>query len=118
MACHYAPDDFRELSFEGLKTEIEKGSISIDWWEDEQPQYYLRARHVYAPVFNGSWGGRCIHLTESGCALPFDQRPTGGKSLKPRASKDGKCILEYTTEMCKTDWEQYGDMLGKLVEYF
>lgn len=24
MACHYAPDDFRELSFEGLKTEIEK----------------------------------------------------------------------------------------------
>ena len=33
MGCHYSPDDFSDLSFEGLKKEIDKGYISIDWWD-------------------------------------------------------------------------------------
>lgn len=32
MGCHYSPEDFKDLSFDGLKTEIDKGFISIDWW--------------------------------------------------------------------------------------
>ena len=27
--CHFSPTDFKEISFESLKTEIEKGRISI-----------------------------------------------------------------------------------------
>lgn len=33
MGCHYSPRDFEDLSFDALKQEIEKGRISIDWWE-------------------------------------------------------------------------------------
>ena len=33
MGCHFSPDDFKDLTFDGLKKEIDKGYISIDWWE-------------------------------------------------------------------------------------
>ena len=29
--CHFSPDDFEDLSFEGLKKELLKGYISIDY---------------------------------------------------------------------------------------
>ena len=29
--CHFSPDDFKEISYEYLKKELEKGYISIDY---------------------------------------------------------------------------------------
>lgn len=118
MACHYSPSDFSDLSFEGLKAEIEKGRISIDWWEGRKKMYYLRARHVGAPVVDGSWGGRCINLTETGCSLSWEERPLGGKALKPATSPGGVCTSSYSKERCKNDWKQYAPVLEKLVDYF
>jgi len=31
MGCQFSPDDFKKISFNALKKEIEKGHISIDW---------------------------------------------------------------------------------------
>ena len=50
MACHFSPSDFSEITFEALKSEIEKGYISIDWWESEVPEYFLRIRNKFAPI--------------------------------------------------------------------
>lgn len=52
MGCHFSPDDFDEISFDALKSEIDKGFISIDWWEESDggESYYLRIRNVNAPI--------------------------------------------------------------------
>lgn len=117
MGCHYSPTDFEDLSFEGLKKEIEKGKISIDWWETfDGPEYYLRARHKNARVIDPSWGGVCINLTETGCSLSFEERPLGGKAVRP--DPNGYCKSYYTKEQCKNDWKKYKEVLKQLVEYF
>ena len=117
MGCHYSPKDFEDLTFEGLKREIKKGKISIDWWEAVFPEYYLRARHVDANIVDPSWGGTCINLTEAGCSLSFEERPLGGKALRPDPT--GKCCKSsYTKEDCKNEWKPYNKTLKQLVRYF
>ena len=119
VACHYSPRDFHDLSFEGLKTEIEKGRISIDWWENGyKDEYFLRARHVGEPIVCGSWGGTCVNLTDSGCSLSWDERPLGGKALKPKANLFGECVSSYSKEDCKNEWLAYADVLDRLAKYF
>jgi len=117
MACHYSPTDFKDLSYDGLKSEIEKGRISIDWWNevDREKSYYLRARHVGAPVVDPSWGGVCMNLTDTGCSLSWEERPLGGRSLKPNR---GSCGGDYSKEICKNEWKDYSEVLEELVEYY
>lgn len=124
MGCHYSPEDFTDLSFEGLKKEIEKGYISIDYWEgnpfednrDIRQAYYLRIKHINSNIVDASWGGVCCLLTDSGCSLTYDCRPKGGRLLIP--SKDYNCIPEYTKQQSAMDWYVYNDVLEKLVNYF
>lgn len=113
--CHYSPSDFADLTFDGLKKELEKGRISIDWWEADTPEYFLRARHVGEPIVCGSWGGVCVNLTDSGCSLSWEERPLGGKALKPDRTF---CTSSYTKEECKEEWKSYADVLRQLVDYF
>ena len=115
MPGHYSPSDFKDLSFEGLKAEIEKGSIAIDWWENKTPEYFLRARHLGENVVHGSWGGICVHLTPSGCRLPWEERPLACRNLKPSKHE---CVGTYSKEQCKNDWKPYDEVLCKLVEHF
>ena len=118
MGCHYSPRDFKSLTFEALKFEISKGRISIDWWEDPSgPQYYLRARNIGEPIVCGSWGGVCVNLTPTGCALSWEERPLGGRALKPTYYRR-KCIGSYSKEDCKNEWQEYAGLLELLVEYF
>lgn len=124
MGCHFSPSDFEEISFEYLKSKIEEGYISIDWWDEEDgsSSYFLRMRNflkrrlVKAPIVDPSWGGRCVLLTNDGCPLPFEKRPLGARALKPNAN--GYCTSEYKKYECKEEWIAYKDVLVKLVEYF
>lgn len=116
--CHYSPKDFEDISFESIKKEIEKGKISIDWWEAEPREYFLRCRHVGEPVVCGSWGGVCVNLTDAGCSLPWEKRPLGGKALKPGVTLKDACITSYGKEDCKNDWKKYDSVLRELAEYF
>lgn len=118
MPGHYSPSDFPDLSYDALKTEIEKGGIAIDWWEATPNQYYLRARQIGENVVHGSWGGICVNLTPRGCRLSWEERPLGCRSVKPRKNKRGDCVGSYTKEICKNDWQQHSVVLNKLVEFF
>lgn len=121
MGCHFSPRDFKEISFESLKAEIEtKGYISIDWWEnwEDGPEYFLRMRNVGGDIIDPSWGGVCVLLTENGCPLSFEERPLGARALQPRFTYDGPCESYYTKEDCKNEWKQYSDILRELVDYF
>lgn len=120
MGCHFSPSDFSEISFEFLKAEIEKGCISIDWWEgDCGPEYFLRMRHKSAPIVDPSWGGECILLTDTGCPLPFERRPLGGRALKPRDNENCNCTTTgYSKEDCKNEWKPYSSILSELIDCF
>lgn len=120
MGCHFAPSDFKEISFEYLRSKIDQGYISIDWWENwnSSNDYYLRMRHVDAPVVDPSWGGKCVMLTDIGCTFSFDERPLGGKALRPRAGAGEPCETDYSKFDCKEDWKEYNDVLVALVDYY
>ncbi len=94
MPGEYMPDDFAESDMiarisEGLKS----GTMSIDWWEGDpegdlgvREAYYLRpsVKRYENFIFHGAWGGaECSQLTENGCNLSFEDRPSGCKALVP-----------------------------------
>ncbi len=79
------PDDINELSFDAIHEMLESGRYSIDWWEAAEPIYFLRpaTKGKEGNYYDGSWGGECTFLSESGCELLFEERPTGCKALVP-----------------------------------
>jgi len=121
--CHFSPDDFKEISFDFLKTEMEKGYISIDYVDGEmifEPLgiYILRARNQGFPVVDTGYkrGTPCILLTEKGCKLDYEHRPAGGRLLIP--VKNGGCYSNYDIEDCCYEWKPYQKILHELIEYF
>jgi Fe-S-cluster containining protein len=118
---HYSPDDFDEITVEALKERIDRGNISIDWWEgdvvagDLYRTLYLRARHVGADEIDPSWGGTCIHLKNNGCELTFEDRPLACRDLIPSREK---CIGSYSKEDCCRDWYKYQYILNELVMHY
>ena len=130
--CHFSPDDFEMISFDYLKGEIEKGYISIDYVDGEilyEPLgvYILRARNRNSPIVDTSFRGRvpCALLTDTGCKLDYDHRPTGGKLLIPSndtyslyGSLRRRCHSEYDIDICCREWRSHQSVLYKLIDYF
>lgn len=128
--CHFAPTDFDDLTFEGLKKKLERGYISIDLVDGEMIYqrgffYILRARNEGAPIVDFGYNRRskCCLLTKKGCKLSFEERPSGGKSLIPGYKKTENngfwmCTQTYEVEQCCYDWRPYHEVISKLVEYF
>jgi len=119
--CTFSPDDFKDLSFEGLKAEIEKGYIAID--EVDGDQFYisgffkiLRIRNIEEPIYGGRTHGPCILHTEHGCRLDFEHRPAGGKLIVP--AEGGHCQTYYPTRHAIREWSKYQEVLDQLAEYF
>ncbi len=134
MGCQFSPQDFKDLSFDGLRKEIDKGYISIDWWEGNpfgysdsrniQRGYYLRIRNLSrhstdkASIVDPSYGGKCCLLTDTGCPFTFEQRPMGAKMLMPGDDIDDDCVEGYDKQQCAKDWYEHIDVLSKLVDYY
>lgn len=129
--CYFSTDDFKEISFEFLKEELEKGYISIayvsgDILERKCGLYILRVRNQNAPVVDLGAINRapCILLGEDGCKLNYANRPTGGKLRIPSNRVKGllqirQCKFEdYTLKMCGYEWAPHQKVLEKLVHYF
>lgn len=119
--CTFSPDDFKDLSFEGLKAEIEKGYIAID--EVDGDRFYiagfykiLRVRNVDEPVYGGRTCGPCILLAKDGCKLDFEHRPAGGKLMVPAEAT--YCPTYYPTDHAIREWSKYQEVLDRLAEYF
>ena len=124
--CHFSPDDFKEISFEFLKAEIEKGYISIDHVPSELllerfGVNILRVRNQNAPIVE-TWPRKsspCILLTEKGCKLNYKKRPSGGQLLIP--SKKGKkliCHSKYDIDDCCYEWKPHQKIIQQLIDYF
>ena len=126
MGCHYSPEDFKDISYESLKKEIERGHISIDWWEGDpaddgelnigEKAFFLRVRNIGAGIVDASWGGVCMLLGEDGCILNDEDRPKGGRLLVP--CEDGKCEVLYSKQQAAIDWLKYKDILLRLYDEY
>lgn len=82
---------------------IKNRGYCLDYWEgnptrdskyDGVMAYYLRPQHINAlgRYVDPSWGAQCSFLTNNGCKLSFNDRPTQCKALIPNP--------EYSTKGC------------------
>ena len=124
------PDDVVDCTKEGIRKLLERGDVSIDWYYSRYTKrfhrnrgYYLRFRTAHGPVIDPVYlvnDGRCLHLTENGCDLPFDERPYGCKSLVPKAESTQPlklcCTSTYGSFQAAEAWEPYWKILDDLVE--
>ena len=129
--CHFSPDDFKEISFNFLKQEMEKGFISIDYVDGEAIYqsfgvYILRVRNRNAPIVDlGLMRSPCILLTQNGCKLDYQHRPTGGKLLIPSTETypmlgllNRRCYSKYSIKLCCYEWQPHQKVLHNLLNYF
>lgn len=142
FGCEIFPEDvikrYNEISEETLCQLINTGYVSIDCWtacgnpgklhpKKEMYEYdrifFLRMRHINKPICDIYSMGPCKALTEYGCMLDWDNRPTGGKLLVPNASKcivpmEDELGLSSDTELAALMWFEYNSLLEKLYNNF
>lgn len=123
--CAYFPEDFKfDLTFENLKSEIDKGFIAIDMLTHlhspynklDNPIYYLRVRNIndYTPIGKQTIGA-CKRLENDHCYFDFENRPSGGKFYVP--FRRG-CYTLYTTKEFIDYWIPYQELLICLIKYY
>lgn len=123
--CLYFPEDFKfELTFDNLKSEIDKGFIAIDaisyadsiYNKLDNPVYYLRVRNIndFTPVgINGF--GTCKLLIDDHCWFEIKDRPSGGKYYIPFSRG---CYTLYTNQDLIDLWSPYQKEIMLLIEHY
>ena len=96
-----------------LNAMLETREYSVDWWEGDDPIYYIRPKTVLdVGLYNGSWGGECTFFTDGvGCSLTFKERPRECRYLIPY--KDG-CKIDSKKngrEGAAKAWAKYQDVI-------
>ena len=102
--CKNIPGATRPSDFKGRQQIIEAlrgGRYCVDWWEGDPRKrkntlsrgYFIRpaGKGFEGRLLDPSWGGiGCTFLTDTGCSLEPEQRPTQCRLLEPDAT--GHCI--------------------------
>jgi Fe-S-cluster containining protein len=90
---------------------LRSGNYCLDWWEANTHIYFPRPRHTNARdrLFDGSLGGQCIFLTETGCRLRLSQRPAGCRAVEPTASHS--CPSHYSKRDARDAWKPHSKLL-------
>ncbi|ABR31368.1 hypothetical protein SU69_07735 [Thermosipho melanesiensis] len=106
------PKDFgntKEEIFKNLIKAFKSGKWSIDW--DKNEEYFVRpsikGRKFY--IFDHAISGECVFLTEKGCKLSLEKRPSGCLLLEPRESE--KCIQHLTKRNTINEWKKFKEIL-------
>jgi len=111
---------------ERLISMLRSGRYAIDWWEgDIDPEgdldvcYFVRpaARGREGQTRHASWGNDpCTFLTETGCALPFEERPRGCRMLTPGPEGKDCQPREGSTkaDACRA-WRPYHEELVEII---
>ena len=136
--CHFSPDDFNfkkiddengprdsnEVIFEILRKEMEKGYIVVECIPGEMfwsgiDGMILRARNINEGLVGRMMRSQCILLTENGCKLDYEHRPSGGRLLKPvYKNEELFCKQYYDIPDCCKEWLPFKEVLAKLFELF
>ena len=124
--CNFSPDDFSDLSFDGLLKEIQKGYITLELVDGDQ--FYIdgiiwlvRMRNVGSPIIEKRLYHRdqsgCIALKENGCPFDYAHRPAGGRLLIPgKKGFEKDCHSPYGTEEALREWKAHQKVLSQIAE--
>lgn len=107
--CKHIPGIFHPEQFnnqEEIKALLLTGDYAIDCWEAENSIYYLRPATTNGEsIFDFSWGGQCIFLTQKGCKLNRENMPAGCLGLKPKKKKIDHCkARENEKYLASLEW--------------
>lgn len=126
--CDYWVNDFQDLSYKGILKILSSGNVSVVAMIDfmnihgalvAEPFLYLRARNSDKDVIDlVSYKTRCSLLTSTGCLLPYEERPSGGKNLKPSREEDGPCLPILNPMEQLLEWKKYQPVLRKVVKNY
>ena len=124
--CYFAPSDFKKLDFDEMKKALNKGYISIataykEYTGLKKDVYVLKMRDAYDEVCEKVLhyaGGCMLHDIDTGCPFSDEDRPFGGKALKPEWILGKGCSVGYNSRMCAEDWLPYQKLLVKLYDEF
>lgn len=118
----YYPEDFgktKEEIFNNLKKAFEEGYTAIDWWDNYEDEngyefdaYFIRpkTKNKLNVIRDPSWGGECIFLTDNGCKLKYENRPTVCRMLEPNI--EGKCKNHSLSKLKIVGrWLPYNDII-------
>lgn len=132
MGGSYSPSDFRAVCYESIRSLLEEGKTSIDWWETFNPRYfigkklsedpiipvfYLRARNQGSSIVDPGVRGTCCHLGEDGCELDRKHMPLQCRTLKP-GDAENPCMNDYDKMACVDEWRKHQDVLAALALEF
>jgi len=128
----FAPEQFEDLSVEGLVKTIIENNYSIDWWEgspvpDEERMrtIYIRTRNVDQPIIDPSWAGTActLFIPGKGCRLSFEKRPLECQCVVPDWDKDTgeyTCIISTEDRADKKQlsirWLPHQDVLEEVAD--
>lgn len=120
--CVYLPKDFKSFEPSEIIKELDKGKISIsgqpvNFYNNKWTYIpYLRARNKGAEIVDLiTYGGPCINLTDSGCDLSEDKRPSCGLLVKP-TKIGGPC--KRMKEDVGMQWLEYSEVLESLIKFY
>ena len=135
VPCHFAPEDFEDLSYRALKKLlIKKKYISVIRFSKRFVELKLdepiggTLRHFYILRIRTSGTGIaaraaeiedddfCMLLGKNGCALEYEARPKGARMLIPKW--EANCEQLYNMDDCVHDWIPYQGVLEKLYNFF
>lgn len=142
MGCEIFPQDVKKwfktdtITTEILCAMLKSGKVQLDWWEGDirhyfgyrpeqwhDPDYLMNTFYFHMRVkgnniVQGSYGGECCMLTPTGCSIPWDLRPLGGRALAPSKTPinpNNPCSSIASKPECAMAWLPYNDMLEDIV---
>ena len=124
--CDYSANDFKNSSYDTLYKELLKGDKSIVCYMKfktdsngnytYEPFLYLRARNKGRDIVDlVSIKTGCLSLGENGCKFSYEERPSGGKNLKPVRPEDGPCVPLVSPLYIVNSWLKHQQTLKRLV---
>lgn len=123
----YFPGDygFEEITVEKLVAAFRTEKVAVDFagYSPDDMYYYLRPkrksvadRDLVDYLLVGS--GACTYLTDSGCELPFEQRPLNCRMLEPRPRELGCTAHGFMKESAAREWLPYQKIIAKAIDTY
>ncbi len=121
-----SPSDLKEITVDSL-TALFKEGYQFDYWEGDltgKPEhsgmifYYLRpqTKKSVGRIVDGSWGGECVFLTESGCSKSFEERPAQCKALVPVENQGCHVLIPYEKKTMIKEWIPYNGIISQTID--
>ena len=113
--CDIIPKDFKSypnITEDDIMIALASGYVVID---SASEGYFLKMRGIYtrSDIFYDRYVSPCVALTENGCRFKFENRPFGGRILRPQ--EDTKCYKgAYSFRRAALSWKKYQDLLESI----